>query len=303
MSYDFLLANGQLAASTAALIAGSGLQSPGTGIRGIFANVGNNAETVIVTLTPVAGGTARRVAKAILSPGDILYVNGINLAAGSTLNGYTTDATSVDYLIFGTPGLPSAGPLETYVQTSAGATKMVGTSGLLSTQTQGANGLFATALPMLGWKNPAGTNLAAAASAGLFGMTITPATAMFLITEVANNNTKTDDAIQEFILPPWYVAGTNLTVTVNASIVIGGGTLSTKTAQIKAYRTASDGTQGADIGPGSASAITVAGADIAFTITGTTLNPGDRVLFELETVLTETASSAVHGQINSVRVS
>lgn len=173
---------------------------------------------------------------------------------------------------------------------------------LLSAQAEGANGMFAMPLPMLGWKNAAGTNLAAAASAGEFGMTITLGTGSYLIGEAANTNTKTDDAIAEFVLPPTYIAGQNLTVTVNAQIA-GAGTPGTKTVQIKAYRVASNGTQGSNIGPGSASAITAGGADVPFTITGTTLNPGDRVMLELEVVLQETGGTNINAQVNSVRVS
>jgi hypothetical protein len=303
MAYDFLVASGQLPASAGLLLNGSAMQVPGTGLRGVFANVGASTETVIITLTPVAPQTvtARRIAKAILAPGDILYLSGINLPSGCLLNGQTTDATSVDYTIYGTVGSDS-GPVEAFVQTSNGSRKSVSSGGLVTTQTQGANGLFATPLPMLAWKNTDGTTLAAAASAGKFGMTVTLATAAFLLGEVANTNTKTDDALQEFDLPPWYVAGSNLTVNVNASIN-GAGTPGTKTAQIKCYRTASDGTQGADIGPGTTGAITVAGADIPFTITGTTLNPGDRVMFELEVVLQETGGTNINAKVNSARVS
>jgi hypothetical protein len=171
-----------------------------------------------------------------------------------------------------------------------------------STQAAGANGLMPAPLALSHFRNADGSTVAAAAAAGKFGYSITLGTSFGLIGEAANNNTKTDDAIVEFVLPPWYLAGQNLTVTVNAKLT-GAGTPGTKTAQIKAYRTASDGTQGADIGPGAASAITAAGADIAFTVTGTTLNPGDRLVFELEAVLQETASSNLDVVIDSVRVS
>ncbi|WP_428491699.1 hypothetical protein [Rhodopila sp.] len=170
-----------------------------------------------------------------------------------------------------------------------------------STQLQGATGLYATSLRLSEFKNTDGSVLAAAASAGKFGFGITLGTSFNLVSEAANSNTKTDDAVFEYVLPSNYIAGKNLTVTVNAA-TSGAGTLSVKTAQIKAYRIGADGTSGADIGPGVASAVTSAGADIAFTVTGATLNPGDKVLLQLETVLTETAASATFAKINSIRV-
>jgi hypothetical protein len=171
-----------------------------------------------------------------------------------------------------------------------------------SSQLQGASGLYPMGLRLSEFKNADGSALAASAAAGKFGYAITLGTNFYLVSEAANSNTKTDDAIFEYVLPASYVKGQNLTVTVNASIT-GSGTLSTKTAQIKAYRCGTGGTQGADIGPGAATEMTAAGADVTFTITGTTLNPGDKVVFLLETVLTETAASAMTAHINSIRLS
>lgn len=166
-----------------------------------------------------------------------------------------------------------------------------------------ASGLAPMYLRLSSGLNTDGSGLAAAAAAGKFGYAITLGTSIALVGEVSNNNTKTDDALFEYVLPANYVAGQNLTVTINAAISTAGApTYAAKTAEIKAYRTAKDGTQGADIGPGAASAITVAGADIAFVITGTTLSPGDRIVFELEAVLHDTGAVACNVVINSIRV-
>lgn len=175
---------------------------------------------------------------------------------------------------------------------------------MLAPETEATNGLFATPLRFLEFKNVDGTVLTASASSTHFGLSITLGTSFALSGTTSNNSTATNDAIVELVLPPWYIAGQNLTVTVNAAInTAGSPTYATKTAQILAYKTASDGTQGSDIGPGSASAITVAGADITFTITGTTLNPGDRLTLKLETILHDTGAVACNTLINSVRVS
>lgn len=185
--------------------------------------------------------------------------------------------------------------------TSAGVVT-VSSAVLKSKETVAANGLSPTPLPLTGFVNTDGSALAAAAAAGKFGYSITLATSFSLVGEAANGNTKTDDALFEFALPSWLIAGQNITVTVYASLT-GTGTAGTHTAQIKAYRTATTGAQGANLGPG-ATNITAGGADITFTITGATLNPGDRVVFELETVLQETGGiNPLSVLVGSVRVS
>lgn len=219
----------------------------------------------------------------------------ITAAGTDTINGAATYVLSLNY------GQATLTDLGGGKWTAAGAAPG---GSVLSQQTPGADGLFATNLRLGDFTNADGSVLAAAASAGKFGYGVTLGTSFGLVGEVSNNNSKTDDAIIEYVLPAWYVAGQNLTVTVNAGISTAGApTYATKSAQVLAYRTASNGTQGADIGPGAASAITVAGADIPFTITGTTLNPGDKVVFKLETVLHDTGAVACNAVINSFRVS
>ncbi len=174
---------------------------------------------------------------------------------------------------------------------------------VVATQTRAANGLYATLLPITDFRNIDGSAMAAAASAGKFGYTITFGTSAGIIGEAAQGNTKTDDAMAELLLPPWYVAAAAVTITANVKL-IGTGVAGTHTAQVKAWRTANDGSQGADLGPGSATNITAGGADIAFVLTSASLNPGDRVMIELETILQETgAANPLTAVINSVRIS
>lgn len=171
-----------------------------------------------------------------------------------------------------------------------------------SSQLQSANGLYSTPVRLSEFKNTDGSVLSATASAGKFGFGVTLGTNFNMVSEAALSNSKTDDAFFEYVLPSTYTKGQNITVTANVS-TSGAGTLSVKTAQIKAFRIGTDGTSSADIGPGAATVITQAGADIAFAVTGTTLNPGDKVLLQLETVLTETAGTSTYAKVNSIRVS
>jgi hypothetical protein len=168
-----------------------------------------------------------------------------------------------------------------------------------------ATGLPSTGIQisLLSARNTDGSVIAAAAASGKFGCSITLGTSEQLVGEAAESNTKTDDALFEFRIPDNYVAGQNLTATVNAQVA-GTGTPGTKTVQVKAYAKANAGTLGANIGPGTATAITTSAADYAFTITGTGLVPGQMLVLELESVLQETGGTAtVTTEINSLRVS
>lgn len=168
-----------------------------------------------------------------------------------------------------------------------------------------ATGLPSTGIqvPLLSARNTNGSVVAAAASSGEFGCAITLGTSECLVGEAAESNTKTDDALFEFRIPDNYVAGVNLTATVNAQ-VIGSGVPGTKTVQVKAYAKANAGTLGSNIGPGTTSAITTSAADYPFTITGTGLVAGQVLVLELESVLQETGGSAtITTQVNSLRVS
>lgn len=166
-----------------------------------------------------------------------------------------------------------------------------------------ANGLYSpTHLRLIDFKNLDGTTLAAAASAGKFGLSDTPGTSEGLTGEAAQGNTKTDDAMTEFQLPSNYVAGQNINVVVNAKYA-GAGTPGTKTVVAKAYRKLNDGTESANLIATAAQAVTTSPVDYTFVITGTTLVPGDVVAIVVEAVLQETGgSSTVTETIDSVRL-
>lgn len=173
----------------------------------------------------------------------------------------------------------------------------------MASGTINASGLQTRPLPLTQARNITGAALAAAAAANVFGYSITLATSFALVTEAANSNTKTDAAMLEFVVPPEYIAGQNLTVTVNVGVVIGSGTLTTKTVAVNAYRTVAAGTQAADICATTAITLTSnAATDYAFTITGTSLVPGDRIVLKVTVAITETAASNVTAVVNSVRV-
>lgn len=158
-------------------------------------------------------------------------------------------------------------------------------------------------MPLLGFKNADGTTIAAAASAGKYGFSVTPGTSMFLLSEAANSNTKTDTALTEYELPPNYIAGDDLTLTINCNYTLGTGTLGTHTMLAAAYLVANNGTMGATIIPTAAQAIPPAAGDLAYTVLGATLLPNSRLLLGFVGVLQETGGTGnITHRVNSVRI-
>lgn len=99
-----ILANGQLAAASAAVVTGT-RGNEGT-VTLVLQNTGTSEETIILTLTPAAAGsTARRLARVVLNENEQFIVRNIPIAQGDVLSGYTTTASTVDYLAFGGGGL------------------------------------------------------------------------------------------------------------------------------------------------------------------------------------------------------
>lgn len=172
-----------------------------------------------------------------------------------------------------------------------------------STLLPSANGLFPTAVPLLHARNSDGSVLAASAASGKFGVSVSLGTSIFLISEAANSSTKTDTAMFDVVLPRNYVAGTNITLTANAQYVLGSGTVGTHTLALHLYRTAKDGTQGSDLVATSATNVAATAGDIAFTVTGTTLLPGDRLIITAVEVIQDTGGSNITSQLNSLRIS
>lgn len=154
-------------------------------------------------------------------------------------------------------------------------------------------------------KNLAGTTLTASAGAGVFGLSTTatfgsPAQ-LSLVTEVANSNTKTDACEFEVTLPAKYVAGSAISVNIGQKITIGAGTLSVKSLTVDAFLMAADGTAGSNLGP-AAGTLTNTQGTLAFAITPTGLVAGNKLLIQIQTVLTETAASNVTANLTSITV-
>lgn len=163
--------------------------------------------------------------------------------------------------------------------------------------------LNAINIPLWNGRNSDGSVLAAAAAAGKFGQTVTPGTALTLVGEAGQNNTKTSTALWIVPLPQDYTAGANLTVGVD-TVIAGTGTAGTKTVDVRAFRIDGQGATGADICATAAQNMATSRATQSFTITGTTLSPGDLLMVEVATVLQETGNSnTITATVNGLSIS
>jgi hypothetical protein len=165
-------------------------------------------------------------------------------------------------------------------------------------------GFAAFNIPLLSGRNTDGSSLAAAASAGKFGMTLTLGTDSRLVTQAANSSSVTDSVIWEVALPTTYPSGHNPTITVNMNHIIGAGTLSVHTVAVHAYPVNDDGSQDADIVTTAAQNTPASAADLVFaTAASGEAIANKRLVVEVVVALTETAASNVTAVINSVRLS
>lgn len=218
-----------------------------------------------------------------------------NMRAPSGITGQVWGASGAVYTVDANGYIANVAAADIGPLVAAGCTVVTGNA---------ADGISPMSLRLLGGRKPDGTVMTGSAGAGVFGVTSTAGTSLFLVGEAAQTNTKTDVAIFEAPVPEGYYPGKDLTLTVNSHYT-GGGTVGTKTVGVNAYEIATDGSQGSDIcATTTAATMTTAAADAAFTITGAGLVAGDKILFKVTMTLQETGgASAVTGRLNSIRLS
>lgn len=161
-----------------------------------------------------------------------------------------------------------------------------GFSGVMDATTIKLNGtsigsaLAATAAPLdLGlndfrviaaWKDP----IADAPGSGLLGLTDTEGAP--LLGNAASGNVKTDKALITFSLPPWYVAGSAITVRLRSKQATSLATASSK-VDVDSFKVLADATLGSDLCSTAAQQVTTSYADYDFTITPTSRVAGERI--------------------------
>lgn len=163
-------------------------------------------------------------------------------------------------------------------------------------------------LPLNAARNVDGSSIASTAAGGNLGISQSFTAATFLRGRDVQAGTAlsdaTDAACWEFTLPDSYIAGRDLTVTVNARYVGTGNANGAKSVTVDAY-SLSDTT-------GTHTALTVSAplnmtnsaADMVFSVSGTGLSPGVRVILKIAARLTEGGSmNPLYSKIASVKVS
>lgn len=149
-------------------------------------------------------------------------------------------------------------------------------------------------------KSDAGIPLAVAAAAGAFGVSRTAGTSLFLIGEATSGNAKTDKAMWEFNLPTSYKPATDIPIVVNCNYAgVGTVTGASCTMTVQAY-TEANGVETA-LTVSAAQQIPSTATNLTFTLTGTNLTPGQRIVIELVMLITS-ASGANTGQVNRLSI-
>ena len=195
--------------------------------------------------------------------------------------------------------LVSGGTLYSTVLKNAGQQgQPVSVSTLFVPSTQG--GGYVRYLALTDGKSDLGVPLTAAAGTptGTPAITRVAGTSMVLTGEATSGAAaKTDKVIFEFNLPSTYVAGANVPVIVNCntsgSVITAGSTTMTPTLYTEV-----NGVEAA-VTTSAAQQIPATATNLTFTVTGTSLVPGQHVVLELVMLVT-TASGAGTGLINSV---
>ncbi len=158
--------------------------------------------------------------------------------------------------------------------------------------------------PLFSARNVAGGSVAASAGVATDFKTVLNANnAPDLEGTAAQNNTKTNDALLEVVLPDDYKAGTNVTVYVGSGYSASGGTTITATVDLVATLIGDTGTGAADICATAAQAITLTIGEKAFTVTGTSLTPGARLMLKVTTSVQEAGNTGTAtGHVYSIRI-
>lgn len=161
-------------------------------------------------------------------------------------------------------------------------------------------------VPLLHARTAAGAVVAAAAAAGVFGITsadpfAASGSAMTLISEVASSGAKTDTAVFDLTFPGQTFEGSQFTMTVRAKMTTAGaGTL---TLDATAHEMSDSGVTGPELCLTDVQNVGTVDTDYTFTIDSTLLQPGARALIALKMVATSGTAFNTSGEIKSVRFS
>ncbi len=154
-------------------------------------------------------------------------------------------------------------------------------------------GLISTTMPMTGMRTAAGLMMTASASGTNFGLTYTPGTTAILVGTATSSSSTADVAALDFVLPPNYIAGTNITLSVGCYYTNASSTASVHTMAAAAYLNTAAGLQGSTlIATGAQTCPITTSALQTFTITGATLVPGSYLTLTFSAAVTNGAGAS-----------
>lgn len=175
------------------------------------------------------------------------------------------------------------------IPTNTGGTFLT-TAGTVSATT----GLTVTPLPLVGMKTVAGLQMTGSASSTNWGLVYTPATGNYLTGTATSSGSTSNVASFDIVLPPNYIAGTNVTLKVACYYTNSSSTASVHTMAAAAYlNDPALGTQGSTLIATTAQTcpITTATAQ-SFTITGTSLVPGSYLTLTFSAAVTNAGGAS-----------
>jgi len=160
-------------------------------------------------------------------------------------------------------------------------------------------------VPLMLCRNSNGTVLTAAPDEayspnGHFGINTT--SGLKLVTNSIQGDDITMAGLFEFPLPVEYIADADVKVVVSARYT-GDGTAAVKTVDVEAFELSDAGSLSADLCATNAATLTNAFADHTFTITDTSLTPGDRLLVAVKIHIIETVDeNGLVGEIGNIEM-
>ena len=241
-----------------------------------------------------SGGVLGFTASGTIASSAALGVNGVVIGGGAGATPTAITAGTNGQIL---AGATSAAPAMVTMSgdgtiTNLGALTVTKSNGntILPTAAavSGTTGLTLTPLKMIDFRTATGVMFGTSASSTVPGITVTPGTGAYLVGTATSSGSTSNVAYVEFVLPPNYIAGTNLTIGISCYYLNGSSTASVHTMTGAAYlENTTTGAQGANlIGSGAVTCPLTTATNQTVTLTGTTLLPGSYVGLTLSWAVT-----------------
>ncbi len=182
----------------------------------------------------------------------------------------------------------------TSINGNAIRTNSAGTFLTTNATVSATTGLPLTPIKITDMRTATGILFAASASGTVPGITVTPGTQAVLVGTATSSSSTTNVAYFEYVLPPNYVAGTDLTVGISCVYINSSSTASVHTMTAQAYlENTTSGQHGSGlIASGAVTCPLTTATNQTVTLTGATLVPGSYVAFTMSWAVTNGAGAS-----------